>query len=289
MGTGGNTRLFVTPYTVGSLIDTAKEAEKSGIYYAVIGNATNVLFPDEGVCGAVISTKRINGIFLKDGRIHAECGVTLPALSSFALRHALSGFEGLVSIPATVGGALTTNAGAFGCEIKDRLVSFSVYIPSENRVVVRTPKSHPFSYRKSRATEGEAVILSAVFSANAGDRAKIFAKMTENREKRRLSQPTGVKSVGSFFKKPDYTVENKAVSSTYYGKSAGELIDLCGLKGKRVGGAEVSKKHAGFITNTKNATTGDVLALASEVKQEVFERTGVRLCEECVKIDFYKK
>lgn len=289
MGTGGKARFFVTPHTAGTLIETLKAAEKSSISYALIGNATNVLFSDDGFDGAVISTKRINGIYLKDGMIYVESGTSLPALSGFALENGFSGFEGLVSIPATVGGALTSNAGAFGCEIADRLVSFSVYIPSKDRIEVRTPKSHPFSYRKSSATDGGAVILSASFSADVGDRDEIFAKMMQNKEKRKLTQPIGVKSVGSFFKRPSYTEENKAVSVAYYGKSAGELIDLCGLKGKRAGGAEVSKKHAGFIINSGNATTGDVLALANEVKKAVFEKTGVKLCEECVKIEADKK
>lgn len=282
MGTGGKALFYVTPHTVGALIETVSTAEKSGVAYAVIGNATNILFSDNGFDGAIVSTVKINGIELcKDG-IYTECGAPLPRLSSFALENGFTGFEGLVSIPATVGGALISNAGAFGCEAADNLLFFSVYLPKEDRVEVRTPSTYPFSYRKSNATEGGAILLSALFKANAGDTGVIYAKMTENKEKRRASQPIGARSVGSFFKRPDYTLENKGALPDFYGKSAAELIDLCGLKGERVGGAEVSKKHAGFIINSDNATTKEVVALADKVRQTVFEMTGVVLNEECV-------
>lgn len=285
MGTGGKATFFVTPNTATALIDTVRSAESSGIYYTVIGNATNLLFSDLGFHGAVISTKRINTLCLNNGLIFAECGTPLPRLSHFALENAFSGFEGLVSIPATVGGALVSNAGAFGNEISDNLVSFSVYLPKTDAVEERTPKDFPFSYRKSHATDGGGIILSACFSKNNGDRGEISAKMVQNRERRRRSQPTGVKSVGSFFKKPDYIGINKDVSTMYYGKSAGELIELCGLKGKTVGGAAVSEKHAGFIINKNSATTNDVKKLACEVKLTVLQKTGVILTEECVIVE----
>lgn len=282
IGTGGEASFFVTPFSSETLIKTVKSARDNGIAFTVIGNATNILFPDEGFDGAVISTRKMNAVSVKDGLILADCGVSLPKLSSLALENAFTGFEGLVSIPATVGGALVTNAGAYGCEIADSLLSFSVFLPESGEVKPRLPKDYPFSYRLSHATDGGAIILSAIFEGKPGTHSEISAKMSENREKRRASQPTGVKSVGSFFKKPDYATLNKSVSPDYFGKSAGELIDLCGFKGMSVGGACVSEKHAGFLINLGNATTADFLQLSEIIKRKVFEKTGVRLTEECV-------
>lgn len=279
-GTGGKARLFVTPYSVKSLTDTLGAARKSGIYFTVVGNASNVLFSDSGFNGAVISTAELNGICLDGGEIYAECGAMLPRLSRFALENSLSGLEGLVSVPGTVGGALVSNAGAFGNEISDTLLSFSVYLPEGGRTEERTKEGYPFSYRESRATEGNAVILSAKFAPKAGVKSEIYAKMTESIERRRVTQPIGVKSVGSFFKRPS-TESLCDVPEKYRGRSAGELIELCGLKGKMVGGAAVSEKHAGFLVNAGNATSRDFLALAEIIKDRVFEGTGVLLTEEC--------
>lgn len=280
LGTGGNASFFVTPRSVRSLTDTLRAAKRCGMYFTVIGNASNVLFSDRGFNGAVISTAEINGICLDGGKIYAECGVMLPRLCRFALENEYSGFEGLASVPGTVGGALISNAGAFGNEIADTLDTFSVYIPEKDVTESRTPSSYPFSYRSSHASDGGAVVLSAVFAPRVGKKSEIYAEMAENIERRRRTQPLGVKSVGSFFKRP-ITEPSSDVPEKYQGRSAGELIDICGLKGKRIGGAAVSEKHAGFLVNTGNATTEDFLALAEMIKKTVFERTGVLLTEEC--------
>ncbi len=282
IGTGGTARFFVTPYTADALIKTVDAAKKHGVRFTVIGNATNILFPDGKFDGAIISTRKICGVSVRDGLIYADCGTPLPSLSKAALENAFTGFEGLVSIPATVGGALVSNAGAYGCEISDNLISFSVYLPESGRLETRLPKDFPFSYRLSCATDGGAIILSAVFEGRTAARSEISKRMSENKEKRKNTQPSGVKSVGSFFRKPDYVTLNKNVPPPYYGKSAGELIDICGLKGAAVGGACVSEKHAGFLINQGGATTDDFLKLSGEIKATVFEKTGVRLAEECV-------
>lgn len=284
MGTGGEASFYVTPFNTDALIETVDAAEKCGLYYTVIGNATNLIFSDEGFDGAVISTKRLSAVAVDGRLLHAECGSSLPALSATALSRSLTGLEGLVSIPGSVGGALVSNAGAFGNEISDGLLYFSVYLPKTGVFEIRTPRTHPFSYRKSHATDGGAIILSATFSLTLSDKTEIAEKMRKNVEKRRLSQPIGVKSVGSFFKKPDYADPSRSAYPEYSGKSAGELIDLCGLKGKRIGDAAVSEKHAGFLVNLGKAKAEDILRLAAEVKAEVLQRTGVTLTEECVKL-----
>lgn len=287
IGTGGRAQIFVLPKSTEALISVIKKAESLGIGYSVIGNATNIIFSDSGFDGAIISTKLINRINMQiKDVIYAECGVSLPRLSSFAAEHSFGGFEGLCSVPATVGGAISLNAGAFGNEISDRLISFKVYIPREDRVETRDKLKYQFSYRKSQATDGGAIILSALFEAIPADKSEILQRISKNREKRKLSQPTGVKSVGSYFKKPDYSVQ-KDVSPLYYGKSAGELIELCGLKGFSVGGASVSQKHANFLINTDGkASSEDVFLLAETVKRVVFERTGIKLFEEAERLPF---
>jgi UDP-N-acetylmuramate dehydrogenase len=277
----------VLPKSIEALISVIKKAESLGIGYAVIGNATNIIFSDSGFDGAIISTRLINRINMQSKNIIcAECGATLPRLSYFAAENSFGGFEGLCSIPATVGGAISLNAGAFGNEISDRLISFKVYIPRKDRVEIRDTLKYQFSYRKSRATDGGAIILSALFEAIPADKSEILQRISKNKEKRRLSQPTGVKSVGSYFKKPDYSVQ-KDVSPLYYGKSAGELIELCGLKGFSVGGASVSQKHANFLINTDGkASSDDIFLLAETVKRVVLERTGVKLFEEAERLPF---
>lgn len=258
--------------------------------YKIIGNASNLLFADEGFKGAIISTRGIASIKLscptdsavtKDPGdqkiIIADCGCTLPRLCGFAMQNGISGFEGLCSIPATVGGAIINNAGAFGCEISDNLIGCEVFYPEklQRKLILLTKKD--FGYRHSRFKRDNCVILTAYFSVKSGNSNAIFLKMEENRSARALLQPTGVKSAGSFFKRPlpdsGYT--------QYRGKSAGELIDICGLKGASIGGAYISEKHGNFIINPHgNATANDVISLSEIVKKEVYSRCGIQLTEE---------
>jgi UDP-N-acetylmuramate dehydrogenase len=280
-GIGGKARVFVIPYDTDTLCDTVTLAASAG-RYIIIGNASNLLFDDRGFSGTVISTARIRAVELTEiervGKIggcerviSALCGVSLPQLSAFALRNGITGFEGLCSIPATVGGALCQNAGAYGQAISDTLIAYEAFYPDKREKRTVFVGGECFSYRKSPiGKQGEAV-LCAYFRAESAECGQILEKMEKNKACRLASQPIGARSAGSYFRRPEGAD----------GKSAGELIDKSGLKGLSVGGAEVSVKHANFIINKSgSATACDVLRLADTVKKTVFLNCGVMLCEE---------
>ncbi len=289
-GIGGPAVLTVYPFDAETLKQTASGVLSAGIRSIVVGNATNLLFDDLGFGGAVISCSCMKRIIYpyRGGRyagnerkeceeyIYAECGASLPAFVNKASRCGLTGFEGLCSVPATMGGAIVSNAGAFGCEIADKLSAFEVFDPKTARGVIRTREETHFSYRESGAAAPGEVIISALFRAEKGDPTEISARLSEAKEKRLASQPQGVRSAGSYFKKPDA----RQGFEPYRGMSAGELIDRCGLKGLSVGDAAVSEKHANFIINKGAASCRDVLALADIIKKTVLERTGIALIEE---------
>ena len=272
-GIGGKAAFFVVPEDVPSAKEILRLLHELNERYMVIGNASNILFSDLGFDGAIISTKSLCSVSDENGVFTAECGVTLPHLCAYCAKRGYSGFEGLCSIPATVGGALKMNAGAFGCEISNRLISLTVYSPKTDKTVTKTKEECGFSYRYSSVTSENEIILEARFDPKTGISADIYKKMEENRQRRAKTQPLGVKSAGSYFKKPSAE------------KSAGELIDICGLKGKRIGGATVSEKHGNFIINEKSARASDVLALATLVKETVFQKTGILLSEEVLYIE----
>ncbi len=272
-GIGGEAAFFVVPNDISSAKEILRILYDLKERYIVIGNASNLLFSDLGFDGAVISTKLLSSVYSENGILHAECGVMLPRLCNYAAENGYTGFEGLCSIPATVGGAIRMNAGAFGCEISDTLLSVSVYSPESDKTTVKSAKECGFSYRHSTAAGENEIILEARFIPETGKPDDILAKMDKNRQTRLKSQPSGVKSAGSYFKKPNAE------------KSSGELIDICGLKGKSVGGAFVSEKHGNFIINKNgSAKASEVLALAEIIKSTVFEKTGVLLKEEVIYI-----
>ena len=262
--------------------------------YKVIGNASNLLFSDNGFSGAIISTKALNGAeIISDARnatdqavfdtfgvkklILADCGCVLPHLCAIAQTNGITGFEGLCSIPATVGGAVINNAGAFGCEISDTLLACEVFYPDSDKILLRPIGSCDLGYRKSRLKHEGGIILSAYFGARECAPDAILAEMQKNKTLRSQSQPHDMRCAGSFFKRP----RADEGYPPYKGKSAGELIDLCGLKGLTVGGASVSEKHANFIVNSNGkALASDVITLAETVKRVVWQKTGVLLLEE---------
>ena len=302
IGTGGRADFYVTPYDLQTLIAAVNEAEKHG-KYIVIGNASNLIFDDRGFYGTVLSTVKIRALgVIRQPRneeekvlfsrveseefFYATCGTWLPSLSLAALNLGYSGFEGLCSIPATVGGAVCSNAGAFGCEISDNLVALQIYRPTLKKTEMIFRDSMLFSYRKSSVGKCGEIVLCAYFAVKKGSKTEIREKIEQNKRKRTESQPMGVKSAGSYFKKPDPS-DGKIC---YRGKSAGELIDLCGMKGYKVGGAQVSGKHGNFIINaTGLCRTADIKALARSVKRKVYAKCGIKLKEEVEYIPYSGK
>ena len=232
---------------------------------AILGAGTNVLAPDEGVGGLVICLKDcLDGMErLDETHIRVMAGVTMTRAAMFAARQGLSGLEFAHGIPGTVGGGVYMNAGAYGGDIGSVLTRAEV-MDSEGNVLTFSREDMGFSYRHSRLEDTPGIVLAAVFCLKPLDSGDILNRMKELMAKRSASQPLDLPSAGSAFKRP-------------VGGYAAALIDEAGLKGYQVGGAAISRKHAGFAVNLGGATAGDVKELLRQVSDRVYERTGIRL------------
>lgn len=263
---GGNALCLIEIEDVSMCGDLIKICVENNIEYHILGKGSNLIIDDHGV-NAVFFKLTDNSITLKeDNTIICSAGVSLSRLCSFALENNLTGLEFAYGIPGSVGGAVYMNAGAYGGEIKDVIVSATAM---SDDVVIREMDniSMGLAYRKSAFMNSNDIILSAEFKLEKGDPSEIKAKMDELMEKRRSKQPLEYPSAGSTFKRPE-------------GSFASLLIDQCGLKGLSVGDAEVSTKHSGFIINKGNATFDDLMKLIAEVRDIVEEKTGYILeCE----------
>ena len=262
---GGPARRLALPRTGEELTRLAALGADCGADPLVLGNGTNVLFPDEGLDRLVISTREMTRLWRKGEReLTAEAGLSLARLASYARQIALSGLEFAHGIPGSVGGAVVMNAGAYGGEMKDVLTGAEILFPGEG-VRRLTCGELALGYRRSLLTDMPgAVVLSASFRLTPGDGEEIGRRMEELMARRMASQPLEYPSAGSTFKRPE-------------GYFAGTLIDQAGLKGLRIGGAAVSEKHAGFIINMGGATCADVTELIRRVQQTVLEKNGVLL------------
>ena len=232
---------------------------------AILGAGTNVLAPDEGMAGLVICLKDcLDGMErLDETHIRVMAGVTMTRAAMFAARQGLSGLEFAHGIPGTVGGGVYMNAGAYGGDIGSVLTRAEVMDP-EGNVITFSREDMGFSYRHSRLEDTPGIVLAAVFCLTPLDSGDILNRMKELMAKRSASQPLDLPSAGSAFKRP-------------VGGYAAALIDEAGLKGYQVGGAAISRKHAGFAVNLGGATAGDVKELLRQVSDRVYERTGIRL------------
>ena len=264
---GGPAQLFVQPQTEQQLCSAAALCKEQAVRYYLLGNGSNILFADEGFAGVVIDISALGSDIAVEGNmLTAGAGVRLVALCRAALEHGLSGLEFAYGIPGTVGGAVYMNAGAYGGEMKDVLTVVR-YLTTEGKVVQASAAELDLSYRHSIFEENGGCILSAQFALQPGNAADIRAKMDELMAKRADKQPLDKPSAGSTFKRPA-------------GAFAAALIDQCGLRGFRHGGAAVSDKHCGFVVNLGGATCADVLALCDEVRAIVKEKTGYELEKE---------
>lgn len=232
---------------------------EAGVPFVVLGNGTNVLAPDEGFPGLVLRLS--GGAPDFDGRrVTCSAGVSLAALAKESVSRGLSGLEALSGIPGTVGGACAMNAGAYGAQLSDVLARVRVLRGDQVETVPVAPGD--MGYRRSPFSAPGCIVLSAELQLGAD--AGAAARMADFARRRREKQPLSLPSAGSVFRRPE-------------GHFAGALIEQCGLKGARVGGAEVSRLHAGFIVNRGGATCADVLALIDRIQSVVFGQTGVRL------------
>lgn len=261
---GGPAALLLQPSSAEELARLCPWLAARGEEPFLLGNGTNILFPDEGLDQVVVQTCPGSGAITVTGNtIAAECGATLSRVAVAAMNAGLTGLEFAHGIPGSVGGGVVMNAGAYGGELKDA-VTETEYL--DETMTVRTLRGgeHDFSYRHSVLSDREGVVLRTVFTLTPGDPAAIAARMQELMEKRKNSQPLEMPSAGSTFKRP-------------VGGFAAALIDEAGLKGFSMGGAQVSPKHAGFVVNTGSATCADVLALMDHIRETVYARSGIQL------------
>ena len=264
---GGPAEAFVLPETEQQLCAAVALCKEQAVRYYLLGNGSNILFADAGYRGAVIDTTAMKTELTIDGtQVTAGAGLRLSALCTAALENSLAGLEFAYGIPGTVGGAVYMNAGAYGGEVKDVLTAVR-YLTAEGETVEAPAAELDLSYRHSVFEENGGCILSAGFRLEQGDPAAIKARMNELMAKRVEKQPLDKPSAGSTFKRPA-------------GAFAAALIDQCGLRGYRHGGAAVSDKHCGFVVNLGGATCADVLALCDEVRAIVKEKTGYDLEKE---------
>lgn len=262
---GGNARLVVYPKNEEEISEFVKCAKAENIRLIAIGNGSNLLVDDGGIdaCVLILGEPFAEIKLIDDETIYAKAGAKLITLCRFAYENSLSGLEFAYGIPGSAGGAAFMNAGAYGGEMKDVLYKCE-HIDSNGNVGALEGEKLALSYRHSAYYDNGSIITGLYLKLKKGDKAEIKAKMDDLIGRRRAKQPLEFPSAGSTFKRPE-------------GYFAGALIEQCGLKGKSVGGAQVSEKHAGFVINKGNATCSDVLNLCKACSDKVFEETGVKL------------
>ena len=262
---GGPAEIMAFPRNVEELSEVLKVSGKLDIKPVILGAGTNVLAPDEGICGLIVCLKDcMNGMELLEGdRIRVMSGVTMTRAAVFAANHGLTGMEFAHGIPGTVGGGVYMNAGAYGGEISQ--ICRSVTVMDRNGEIKQLSREEmDFGYRHSILEETGEIVVSAVFELLQDSPEAVKARMKQLQAKRGASQPLDLPSAGSAFKRP-------------VGGYAAALIDQAGLKGYRVGNAAISEKHAGFAVNLGGATAHDVKELLAQVSDRVFAASGIRL------------
>lgn len=263
---GGNAAALVTVESVVQLQQVLADVAEAGVACLLLGNGSNTLFRDSGYDGVVI---KLGDAFaacehLGGGRVNAGASVLMSTLAKYLLRQSLSGFEFASGIPGSLGGAVFMNAGAYGGEIRDILVSARAVSRDGSQVREFTAEELELSYRHSALEESGYIVVSAQLQLVPGVQEEIQGKMRELMEKRNSKQPVQYPSAGSTFKRPE-------------GYFAGKLIEDAGLKGVAVGGAQVSTLHSGFVINTGGATATDILDLIRLVQNTVYDKFGVKL------------
>ena len=261
---GGAADYFIQPKSAEELRAALEILHRYEIPVLVIGNGSNLLVRDKGIRGAVIQIyNRMADITVAGDTIYAKGGALLSAVAARAAEKSLTGLEFASGIPGSIGGAVVMNAGAYGGEMKDVLVSVEV-LTQELEIKTIPVAELDLGYRHSIIPEKGYIVLGATLRLKEGDAAEIRGRMAELAEQRRAKQPLQYPSAGSTFKRPE-------------GYFAGKLVQDAGLKGKTIGGAQVSEKHSGFLINIGGATAQDILDLIAFCQKEVKEQFGVTL------------
>lgn len=265
---GGPADALIEVTNAAELKDSVIAARQAGLPILMLGGGANVLISDAGVRGLTIINKAKRIEFRDNGVVWCEAGTVLPTLARECVARGLGGLEWAVGVPGTVGGAVVGNAGAHGRDIAADLTSATI-LNSANEVVEWSNAELNFGYRTSRIKsairnqQSESMVLAATFQLTPGDQSELEKKASEFNDYRRRTQPPGA-SMGSMFKNPPEM-------------AAGRLIDQCGLKGTRIGGAEISTVHANFFVNRGEATAADVKALIDLARAQVRDRFGIEL------------
>lgn len=261
---GGPARLMALPRSRKEAQAAVKAALELDVRPFYLGNGSNLLVADAGYAGFVLKMSGLDQVREVNRRLRAESGIPLSRLAMAALGRGLAGLEFAHGIPGSLGGAVTMNAGAYGGEMVQVLTAVT-FLDGEGNVVTLPAEECHLTYRHSDFTEHpERLILEAEFELPQGDAEESRAKMEDLARRRKEKQPLEWPSAGSTFKRPQ-------------GYFAAALIDECGLKGLRVGDAQVSEKHAGFVINRGKATCADVLALTERIKETVLREKGIAL------------
>lgn len=263
MRTGGPAALFAEPRNAQQLAHVHQWAQEKGLSLLILGNGSNLLIADSGFDGLVIHLGRaLSEVSVFANTLTAQAGASLAAAARAAAQASLTGLEFAAGIPGSIGGAVCMNAGAYGGEIAQVIVSARVLTPEGVRTVSKEELS--LGYRSSAVMQNGWVVLEATFELVPGSPDEIKATMADLAARRREKQPLQYPSCGSFFKRP-------------VGYYAGALIEQAGLKGYRVGDAQVSEMHAGFVINRGHATSSEIYRLMQEVQRRVQAQFGVTL------------
>lgn len=264
---GGKADIIVLPTTIDEVVSIISIIKKYNAPYIVIGNGSNLLVSDLGIRGVVIRfSSNFSGIEVLSSRqeiLSIKSGTLFPVVAKYALENNLDGFYPLGGIPSSIGGGVVMNAGCYGVEMKDILLDVTV-LTKDLQINVIDGEELELGYRTSNIESKEYIVLGCTIELKKGKYGIIRQKGLDISKKRRESQPLNLPSCGSTFKRPE-------------GNFAGKLIEDCGLKGKNVGGAMVSEKHAGFLVNTGGATCEDMKALIDICKKDVLQKFSVNL------------
>lgn len=272
---GGKAKYLVSPNSITDLVKVLKLLKDNGIKYFILGNGSNVVLNDREYEGAVIRLNQLNGIEIHPEleMAYAEAGAMLPKLVTESVNASLTGIEFAAGIPGTIGGSIYGNAGAYNACILDYVKSVTVL---DENFDIKTIEHEDinYSYRTSMFKETKKyIILGAKFFLKEGEKKNSLDVIEDRRNRRIASQPLEYPSAGSVFRNPE---------ADY----AGRLIESCNLKGYRIGGAEVSEKHANFVINKGNATGADIYKLINYVHKKVMDKTNVDLIIEQEFIDW---
>lgn len=266
---GGPADCLLQVSDAGQLAATTHYLNETGLDYFVLGNGSNLLVSDKGYRGVILQIgPKMSEVTVDGTLVRAQAGASMAKTARTAMEHGLTGLEFASGIPGTIGGGVIMNAGAYGGEMKQVVESVTVLAPDGN-IMVLDNASMEFGYRTSALKNRHFVVLEASFRLQESDRASVQAKMEELAEQRRSKQPLEFPSAGSTFKRPE-------------GYFAGKLIMDAGMRGYRIGGAQVSEKHCGFLINAANASAQDIYDLIETVKERVYDVFEVKLETEVI-------